>query len=736
MNHKEKNKGLSLVELIITMSILVIVGGTLLSFIMISIRNYKSSRNEVELQYEAQLTSNQIHDLLIDASAGVSYSTGTATSQALVMKDSSATAGADVKKIYVYDWQDDGTEVKSIVSIITWNKADSQVMFSSYEYIAGNPQPAETTYLLADYVTDFTADLTNLEANNKMDYTITYTVKDRTYTSKNTVNLRNSVLINSNDFSAIFQGNLPEISTVESVEVIPDKVTVMQGDTHQFTAKVYGTNMPSQEVEWSLESGSYSDTANTKIDESGLLTLGSNEINQNIQVIATSIQSKIQNSTNPAGGDAFVQAKHLDGMTLQLDASVGKGFNQKAAMTLTGQNVETDNVQLSYTTTPASGVTVTFGSAVAGTEVWNYSDIAIQCDKNIVGYDQAVSVAITASYGGKSYTNNIAFSTGLDKKALQAVRIVQDAGIENKNINRGATNNYILQIQRVGSTSWVNASVDGAVNALWNVQYGVVYNGYNQYVTLSNGTNGYTGSISVSKNPELLPYGSIGQFSIQATVSDTSGNQGNPLSTTYQNISVPIVTLSARALYTNNVVPGKTIQVQSTITGIENPDPIQWSKTTADAINLSFATPTAKDTIITVPPEALGTYGSRSTNVAIRIGGVRGIQAEVGLNISRPNVYSTPINLFNQILTSYFIPSPSASTMGSSYWDSEGNIYEYNYLISATYYSHYEYDYSVKIHGVRYYYYFGCNINGVDYVYSYDYYNDNPYYSYVWYRYN
>lgn len=700
MNHKEKNKGLSLVELIITMSILVIVGGTLLSFIMISIRNYKSSRNEVELQYEAQLTSNQIHDLLIDASAGVSYSTGTATSQALVMKDSSATAGADVKKIYVYDWQDDGTEVKSIVSIITWNKADSQVMFSSYEYIAGNPQPAETTYLLADYVTDFTADLTNLEANNKMDYTITYTVKDRTYTSKNTVNLRNSVLINSNDFSAIFQGNLPEISTVESVEVIPDKVTVMQGDTHQFTAKVYGTNMPSQEVEWSLESGSYSDTANTKIDESGLLTLGSNEINQNIQVIATSIQSKIQNSTNPAGGDAFVQAKHLDGMTLQLDASVGKGFNQKAAMTLTGQNVETDNVQLSYTTTPASGVTVTFGSAVAGTEVWNYSDIAIQCDKNIVGYDQAVSVAITASYGGKSYTNNIAFSTGLDKKALQAVRIVQDAGIENKNINRGATNNYILQIQRVGSTSWVNASVDGAVNALWNVQYGVVYNGYNQYVTLSNGTNGYTGSISVSKNPELLPYGSIGQFSIQATVSDTSGNQGNPLSTTYQNISVPKVTLSARALYTNNVVPGKTIQVQSTITGIDNPDPIQWSKTTADAINLSFATPTAKDTIITVPPEALGTSTNKTTTVAIKIGGSSGIQASVAINIWKPNVYSTKEGQRPKVLTSYFVPYASIdSLMGTNYQDSEGNIYTYKYLYGWWWW---EVDYGVEIDGVEY----------------------------------
>ena len=68
------NKGLSMVELICGITILAIIGTSISSMLIVSANSYDRGSAEAEVQQEAQLVANQISDLLIDATADVTYS--------------------------------------------------------------------------------------------------------------------------------------------------------------------------------------------------------------------------------------------------------------------------------------------------------------------------------------------------------------------------------------------------------------------------------------------------------------------------------------------------------------------------------------------------------------------------------------------------------------------------------------------------------------------------------------
>ena len=64
-------KGFSLVELVITMALLAMVSLAVSGFLSTGSRSYVNTNREIQVQKEAQLSINQMTDIIIDVEKGV-----------------------------------------------------------------------------------------------------------------------------------------------------------------------------------------------------------------------------------------------------------------------------------------------------------------------------------------------------------------------------------------------------------------------------------------------------------------------------------------------------------------------------------------------------------------------------------------------------------------------------------------------------------------------------------------
>lgn len=195
---KMKNKGLTLVELIVSIAVMAILGIGIGSFVYVSLQQYKSAHSEVDIQYEVQVTQNKIQDMLIDASRGVSVSSSPNTT------------------LYIYNYNE--VEKKKYRIEIKYVPEKSQLQYTRY-YIAESAEgeqahqwmvdgDAKNEYLAA-YVTNFEVILYDKLGKvisgpdsgmvaGKAQIRLNYSLGGREYQSNNTVKLRNSVLESTN----------------------------------------------------------------------------------------------------------------------------------------------------------------------------------------------------------------------------------------------------------------------------------------------------------------------------------------------------------------------------------------------------------------------------------------------------------------------------------------------------------------------------------------------------------
>jgi|GEM_PF-1569995 len=545
------NKGISLAELIVTIAIAAIVSIAVMGFLGVSIRNYRRTNAETSVQYEAQLTDNQIHDMLIDVTAGLSYK-------------SAGEEGSRVRKLYFYDWDDSSGVKKNIISIITWKEADKEMQYVSYEFTGSETEDAQQTnaMLMAEYVTDF--EVTKLpndtDASKQVSYSLTFEKDGRTYSTQNTVSLRNDVKVNNQEIDAVF-ADIEELnSTVTSVEISPASPdALIQGGSMTFTAKVNGENWPSQKVIWSLseEADSRPADTNTKIDaSSGVLTLGSNETSQNIKVIATSAKSlkdngNVQDEAEKAS--VTVVARYMSSADFTR-TTIDNGRSQAARLEMKGRNfpaVSGFSPEISYTATDGSGkalsgVTVSQGALTAGTQTEDYYyDLTVSCD-DTVPYETDVTVTAAIAYGPFSASKSITFNTGRRLSPITGISIRGANGSELGNdvtLDRGATQSMDVWIERDGT--WSKA--DSSAGVSWDYQYSG-YGSSTGYAEWPDTSDGASGWVKARKDPEALPYYSTdGRVSVSVTVSDKTG--GAPDLSKEINIDMAKVTVTLKPAY-------------------------------------------------------------------------------------------------------------------------------------------------------------------------------------------
>lgn len=302
MRMRKENRGLTLVELMLTFAILSIVLTVATSFMVTGSRSFTKGSADSDLQKEAELTVNQIEDMVIDVTGGLTM-TDDADKAELVM-------------IHAMQEPDEtGTlETKYIKESVVWEKSGDKMKYSKWNvhydeatksYVVDG-SPVADNQLLAERVSLFEVDLDTVDetASDGTIYQIVRSVQIRVgyehgagnvdYATSPVITLRNRMLL-SGDPAEIFV-EPPTVSakmklyycgdTTEWLDKqIEDRVSeVKRGSEYKITAKLEtgGTPVSNDLLDWEIEETNRT----SSITSEGRLVVGANEPNDYLSIVA------------------------------------------------------------------------------------------------------------------------------------------------------------------------------------------------------------------------------------------------------------------------------------------------------------------------------------------------------------------------------------------------------------------------------------------------------------------
>lgn len=338
------NKGFTLIELIVTITILTIISGAILGFIYTGTTSFGKVSDDAGLQNEAQISFNQIGDLIIDSTNGIKLF----YNDDKVYLDNSEIANpgsVTSKTLAIYNSVDEKTSVegkdvivnKQYVYNVIWEKSDKKLYLRKDEVInlkEGTVKKGEKS-LMSEYVTDFSPSLSKVSKKNKMTISMSFNRNKASYSTVKTFSLRNKAVVNGS-LTEIYDGIMSDISEVTSVEITQnglkvDNVTLWKKTKEiSFGKKIIGIGYPSNEVEWTL-TGSSSEDSGTRVETTSTgckVILGDKETSGSLALVATSKQ--VKDGKVPVSSDPVtISIKEITGISLGVEDHENKFYKNQ-----------------------------------------------------------------------------------------------------------------------------------------------------------------------------------------------------------------------------------------------------------------------------------------------------------------------------------------------------------------------------------------------------------------------
>ena len=392
----KNNKGMTLVEVIISVAIVSIVIGVIFSFMVTGSKIFTSSSSEIKMQQDAQLVLSNIENRILDAQLGAYFEQDDTSNPTFAKLTILNATGRE----YIY-WV--GTENKVYYDSDTIDITDLSAITTKDKAALTS---SGTKEVLAENVKKFFVEFKDTKVREgdasrpKAYVSLDMKERDKNGTergieSNKTVSFRNKISTAVPSEKQLYIDAKKEVVELMSVKVTPNNVTMIvpsaggAGRSQKFSARVLGVGQPSQVVEWSIEGS----PAGVSVDADGVVTVTEAATDSKITVVAT---AKVGNKVE--SGKTEVTLQKITGVTVTDSSPYYAGTFVKIApgLSINQENVNDKFGKFTYTITPKSP-----GGSADDIIVYSADNGLVFLNSNTQG--KTYTVRVTSAYDTSQY---------------------------------------------------------------------------------------------------------------------------------------------------------------------------------------------------------------------------------------------------------------------------------------------------------------------------------------------